>query len=240
MGHPSRTEPDVSPPPYSVVSKTAPESSPAPPAYQSGPTTIPTTRVYRATVSTQPVEGYGYAIVGETPIASHPQPFGASRCDRRATLHEWKAERRAWKAQCRAEKRAACAERKAWKREYKEAMHARKYGSAPAPVTGPVVANVAPPRAPLSSDPRNVEYVVTRSGHHVQTSIVVCCPRCNEQVVTVVKRKPSGMAWGAAALLLVVGAWPVAWVPLVVGPLKNKVHVCPRCRAKIAIQKFNA
>ncbi|PVU93466.1 hypothetical protein BB559_003258 [Furculomyces boomerangus] len=60
------------------------------------------------------------------------------------------------------------------------------------------------------------------------TPVNVLCPSCNQRVLTTIKTK-----FGAKTFLAAVGVgivcWPLAWVPLVIKPLKNKKHVCPSC-----------
>ncbi|PVU93469.1 hypothetical protein BB559_003257 [Furculomyces boomerangus] len=56
----------------------------------------------------------------------------------------------------------------------------------------------------------------------------IICPNCHQNVVTVIKRKNGGkMALAVIGTAIV--CWPLAWIPLLVKPLKDKKHACPSC-----------
>ncbi|PVZ99774.1 hypothetical protein BB558_004189 [Smittium angustum] len=60
----------------------------------------------------------------------------------------------------------------------------------------------------------------------------IICPNCHQNVVTIIQKKN-----GKKMVLAVVGTaivcWPLAWIPLLVKPLKNKKHICPSCNTNL-------
>ncbi|KXS10663.1 hypothetical protein M427DRAFT_159023 [Gonapodya prolifera JEL478] len=92
---------------------------------------------------------------------------------------------------------------------------------------------------PVGPATGQVRYIVMQKGTELEGTLVMHCPVCNKQVNTVVRQKPSTSAWLAAGALFLVGAWPIAWVPLVVRALKDKHHKCSSCHAKLLVIPFD-
>ncbi|KXS10664.1 hypothetical protein M427DRAFT_468236 [Gonapodya prolifera JEL478] len=104
---------------------------------------------------------------------------------------------------------------------------------------------------PVGPATGQVRYIVMRRGTELEGEIsgrlvvsqgrtlVMHCPHCNKQVNTVVRQKPSTTAWLAAGALFLVGAWPIAWVPLVMNALKDKHHKCSSCHTKLLVIPFD-
>ncbi|OLY77676.1 hypothetical protein AYI68_g8291 [Smittium mucronatum] len=76
-------------------------------------------------------------------------------------------------------------------------------------------------------------YPVASSCQKVQgVPVNIVCPRCKKNVLTMVERKygvKTGIAVGATAFV----CWPLFWVPFLIKPLKDKVHICPNCNFNI-------
>ncbi|PVU93468.1 hypothetical protein BB559_003256 [Furculomyces boomerangus] len=60
----------------------------------------------------------------------------------------------------------------------------------------------------------------------------IICPNCHQNIVTVIKKK-NGKKMGLATVGTAIVRWPLAWIPLLVKPLKNKKHICPSCNTNL-------
>ncbi|XP_033230886.1 lipopolysaccharide-induced tumor necrosis factor-alpha factor homolog [Belonocnema kinseyi] len=55
------------------------------------------------------------------------------------------------------------------------------------------------------------------------------CPNCGAQIMTVIKRKPSKVAYIISALFCVAGCCICAFVPCCMKSCKDVHHTCPNC-----------
>ena len=83
-----------------------------------------------------------------------------------------------------------------------------------------------PESSPFPPNAANIPYVST------DKPICIYCPRCQQNIMTRVDFVLSSKAWILSGLTFVL-AFPLFWIPLVVG-FKDKVHVCPACRTLLA------
>ncbi|PWA00231.1 hypothetical protein BB558_003727 [Smittium angustum] len=95
--------------------------------------------------------------------------------------------------------------------------------------------------------PRNLNPVPSNQqpgNYHIQGPLVakfegvpvnIICPNCNQNVVTIVKKKH-----GAKTAFAVIGVgiifWPLMWVPLVTDYFKKSTYFCPSCNTKLGKQ----
>ena len=65
------------------------------------------------------------------------------------------------------------------------------------------------------------------------------CPKCNQQVTTVVDHSSSCGTWFMALLICLLGLWAgCCFVPFCVDSMKTTRHYCPMCQSALGEKKF--
>ncbi|XP_022169987.1 lipopolysaccharide-induced tumor necrosis factor-alpha factor homolog [Myzus persicae] len=67
--------------------------------------------------------------------------------------------------------------------------------------------------------------------------VMLTCPRCKQQVMTIVNTQTSSTAYICCLLMIIIGCYICSCVPLCMNSFKNRQHSCPLCNAFIGLYK---
>uniref|UniRef100_A0A8C5S923 Lipopolysaccharide induced TNF factor n=1 Tax=Laticauda laticaudata TaxID=8630 RepID=A0A8C5S923_LATLA len=66
----------------------------------------------------------------------------------------------------------------------------------------------------------------------------ICCPACNQMIVTRISYQPGALAWLSCGGLALVGCWlGCCLIPFCVDAMQDVQHFCPCCNAFLGVHK---
>uniref|UniRef100_A0A8C6VHI8 Lipopolysaccharide induced TNF factor n=1 Tax=Naja naja TaxID=35670 RepID=A0A8C6VHI8_NAJNA len=93
------------------------------------------------------------------------------------------------------------------------------------------------PPLPLSPVPLHTVYIpgpLVFLEHPMQ----ICCPACNQMIVTRISYQPGALAWLSCGGLALVGCWlGCCLIPFCVDAMQDVQHFCPCCNAFLGVHK---
>ncbi|CAF1338362.1 unnamed protein product [Adineta ricciae] len=104
----------------------------------------------------------------------------------------------------------------------------------PQPPIQPTYFAAPPPPAVPMYAPATVFQPIMGTALLGRTPVAVQCPRCQQQIVTVVQYETGGGTWLIALLICIFGGiFGCCLIPFCVPDCQDAVHTCPACRSLV-------